>query len=859
MRYILFFLTLFLAQAQEQQPNVIFIAVDDLKPTIGSFGDSFAVTPNIDYLARKSTLFLNNHCQQAICSPSRVSLLTGLRPDRTRVYDLKTQMRAKIPDVVTLPQYFRQQGYTTAGIGKIFDPRGVDSQSDNLSWSVPFKRSHKLDYPKPWGAPVMGFYQNETIKKKFKDFIKENNLKSHQLVQAAKGVFKPPFSFSDAPDHAYTDGAIANEALRMIDDLNNDNKPFFLAVGFKRPHLPFTAPKKYWNLYNKEKIPLETFQQRAKNTGNLAYHISGELRSYVTPEISYTPDKNGQLLLDETFQRNLIHGYYACVSFIDFQIGKIMKKLESNGLIGNTIIVIWGDHGYHLGDHRLWNKHSNFEQATRSPLLIYNPKAKNPRKVASPTEFVDVFPTLTALAQLPTLQNLDGTSLVPLMMAQKEKVKNFAVSQYPRNQKMGYSFRFPTHRYTLWVDKSKIGTPISEVDIVQEELFDYKIDPLETENQIGKDTYAHIYDTSKKAALSFLASKTTLPKAENHVESRIGIKALIEERGLNASQFFVGATLNHMQLNTKVSDLFLKEFSYSTPENCAKQSRIHPSPGIWDWTRLNDYISFSKKHDITLRIHGPVSPQASKWAKADNRTKEELWENMVAYFTALCKRINDEDNVRWMDVVNETITPQGTWFEEKIGIDQWENPWEQLGRDENDVPLYITKAFEIANRFAPKKRLVFNQHGGMEPVMWEKVKETILYLRNRGYRVDGLGWQAHLRSDKPLAFDTKQLQYFSELIDWAHQNDLEFHVTEIDYKIWDNHASVKALNDQAKAYATILDILLAKKDQGVVTYNIWGMVDGRKGKHHDMHRFIFDQSLNPKPAYFAIREVLSSK
>lgn len=858
MRYFFFFSAFFLTYLHAQQPNVIFIAVDDLKPTIGSFGDAFAVTPNIDFLSKKSTIFLNNHCQQAICSPSRVSLLTGLRPDRTQVYDLKTKMRAKVPDVVTLPQYFRQQGYTTAGIGKIFDPRGVDAQSDNLSWSIPFKRSYKLDYPKPWGAPVMGFYQNEKIKNRLKNFIKNNNVKPHQLAQAAKGVFKPPFSSSEAPDNAYADGAIADEALRMIDDLRKDNNPFFLAVGFKRPHLPFTAPKKYWNLYNKENIPLETFRQRAKNTGNLAYHMSGELRSYVAPGTNYTSDENGQLLLDETFQRNLIHGYYACVSFIDFQIGKIIKKLESNGLIDNTIIVIWGDHGYHLGDHRLWNKHSNFEQATRSPLLIYDPKSKAPRKVASPTEFVDVFPTVTALAQLPLVKEIDGTSLLPLMTAQKQSVKNFAVSQYPRNKMMGYSFRFPTHRYTLWVAKSKIGSPISEVDIVQEELFDYEKDPLETENKIGKEEYALKYQVSKKAALSFLTPTVMSQNVDTPKENRSGIKALLNEKEYDTNTFYVGATLNHMQLNTRVSDLFLKEFSYSTPENCAKQSRIHPSPGIWDWTRLNDYISFSNKHDITLRIHGPISPQASRWAKADDRTKEELSDNMVAYFTALCKRINDEENIRWMDVVNETITPQGTWFEEKPGTDQWENPWEQLGRDKNDVPLYITKAFEIANRFAPKKKFVFNQHGGMEPVMWEKVKKTIIYLRDKGYRVDGLGWQAHLRSDKPLAFDAKQLQYFAELIDWTHQNGLEFHVTEIDYKIWDNHASDDALNAQAKAYATILNILLSKRNQGTVTYNIWGMVDGRKGKHHDMHRYIFDQNLNPKPAYFAIRETLLS-
>ena len=844
---------------QNNKPlNVVFIAVDDLKPTIRSFGDNLAVTPNMDLLARKSSLFLNTHTQQAICSPSRISLLTGLRPDKTQVYDLKTRMRDKLPNVVTLPQHFKQMGYTTAGVGKIFDPRGVDAQADAPSWSQPFKRAHQLNYPSDWGSPVMGFYQNKEIKAKIKAYLKENNIKSSQAAKALKGKYKPPVSSSPAPDEAYVDGAIAAQALRMIDDLSQNTKPFFLAVGFKRPHLPFSAPQKYWNFYKKERMPLASFRARAENTGKLAYHISGELRSYVEEGREYSTDANNQLVLDEDFQRDLIHGYYACVSFIDFQIGKIVNKLKKEGLMDNTIIVVWGDHGFHLGDHRLWNKHSNFEQATRSPLIIYNPKTQMAQKIMSPTEFVDVFPTLTDMAQIAPAANVDGTSLLPLMMGQLQSVKDFAVSQYPRNQKMGYSFRTASYRYTLWIDKSKIGQKITDKDIVQEELFDYSTDPLETKNHIGLKGYATIYDELKKKALAFL-SPTVAPQPQPKTQAKKtsgGIKDLLANNGYDANQVYVGATLNHRQLNTKVSKLFLDEFTYSTPENCAKQARIHPMPGVWDWKQINDYLDFADKNNITLRIHGPISPQASHWAKTDSRTKQELEKNMVEYFTALCKRMNKEPSVKWMDVVNETITPEGVWFEEKPGVKLWENPWEQIGRDENDVPLYISKAFEIANKYATKKSLVFNQHGGMEPKMWEKVKETILYLKKKGYRIDGLGWQAHLRSNKPLALDKKQLEYFASLIDWAHQHDLDFHVTEIDYKIWDSVKSQTALKEQANAYANILKVLLSKRNQGVVTYNTWGMVDGLKGKHHDMYRFIFDSNHNPKPAYFALREAI---
>ena len=843
--------------AQSDKPlNVVFIAVDDLKPTIRSFGDNIAVTPNMDLLARKSSLFLNTHTQQAICSPSRISLLTGLRPDKTKVYDLKTRMRDKLPNVVTLPQHFKQMGYTTAGVGKIFDPRGVDAQADAPSWSQPFKREFHLKYSKEWGSPFMGFYQSQEIKTKIKAIIKKNNLKPRQAGEFIKTVYRPPFSSSPAPDEAYVDGAIAAEAVRMIDGLSQKSKPFFLAVGFKRPHLPFSAPQKYWDFYKRERMPLAAFQERGENIGRLAFKKAGEITKFPMDGRSYTTDSNGQLTLDLDFQRELVHGYYACVSFIDFQIGKIMRKLKQKGLMENTIIVIWGDHGFHLGDHRMWTKHSNFEQATRSPLIIYNPKTQIAQKIISPAEFVDVFPTLTDMVQITSATNLDGTSLLPLMMGQQQSVKDFAVSQYPRSQKMGYSFRTASHRYTLWIDKTKIGQKIGDEDIIQEELFDYSTDPLETKNHIGLNGYAAIYDELKKKALDFL-SPVSKPQSKPQVKkSSGGIKDLLVNNGYDSERVYVGATLNHRQLNTKVSDLFLDEFTYSTPENCAKQARIHPKPGVWDWRLVDDYLDFADKHDITLRIHGPISPQASHWAKADNRTKGELEKNMEEYFTALCKRMNKEPSVKWMDVVNETITPEGNWFEEKPGVTLWENPWEQIGRDENDVPLYITRAFEIANKYATKKSLVFNQHGGMEPKMWEKVKETIVYLKKKGYRVDGLGWQAHLRSNKPLALDKKQLKYFASLIDWAHQNGLDFHVTEIDYKIWDSVQSQQALKEQADAYANILKVLLSKRNQGVVTYNTWGMVDGLKGKHHDMYRFIFNQNRNPKPAYFALREAI---
>ncbi|MGB2274030.1 MAG: endo-1,4-beta-xylanase, partial [Flavicella sp.] len=389
-----------------------------------------------------------------------------------------------------------------------------------------------------------------------------------------------------------------------------------------------------------------------------------------------------------------------------------------------------------------------------------------------------------------------------------------------------------------------------------EELYDYNNDPLETTNQVKNKSYHSIYKKMKAHALQYFQDQEKSKKNLSVVKSYKPLKDLLSNK-FNSERVYLGATLNHRQLNTSVSDLFLRHFTYTTPENCAKQSRVHPKPDYWDWKQIDTYLAFAKENNLSVRIHGPISPQASKWAKADHRTPEELSTNMTEYFTALCKRFNDNNTVKWMDVVNETVNRDGTWFAEKKGVNSWENPWTQIGMDAEGVPLYIGKAFEIANKHATNKSLVFNQHGGMEPVMWERVKKTILHLKEKGYRVDGLGWQAHLKSTEKLAFDAKDMRYFSELIDWAHANELDFHVTEIDYKIWDGKASPEALKLQAAAFANILKVLLSKRNSGVVTYNTWGMVDGT-GKHHDKHLFLFDQDGNPKPAFYAVQASLQN-
>ena len=517
-----------------------------------------AETPYLDALSERSALFLNNHTQQAICGPSRASIMTGKRPDYTKVRDLKTKMRDMVPNIVTIPQYLKDQGYHTVGLGKIFDPRCVDEFRDKPSWSVPYIPEHKLDYPDAYGPPAIGFYQNPEIKKKIRILRNEAKSKGEKnLGKYVRDRYKPPFAMSTAPDAAYVDGALAVEANKLLDEFQTKtSKPFFLAVGFKRPHLPFAAPKKYWDLYDASKIEISKYQQDSQNGPSIAYHSSGELRSYITPEISYEISKNKRVVLSEDFQKKLIHGYYASTSFIDAQIGKIIAKLKTTGLDKNTLVVVWGDHGWHLGDHGLWNKHSNFEQATRSPLIIYDPRVEKPIKIASPTEFVDLFPTLCDALGFEIPGNLDGVSLLPLVKGEQLSAKPFAVSQYKNSNKTGYSFRTDRYRYTVWITDKKSTDPIFKSDIFAEELYDYKTDPNETKNLSGDAEKANLMLRFQKLAANFFNKQSEIP-----------FKNLIQKP---KNKLQIGATLNHYGLNSKKEELFLKDFKFLTPANAAK-------------------------------------------------------------------------------------------------------------------------------------------------------------------------------------------------------------------------------------------------------------------------------------------------
>ncbi len=412
------------------RPNVLFICVDDLKPLLGCYGDARIQTPNIDRLAARGLRFDHAYCNQAVCAPSRNTLLTGLRPDRIGIYDLATFFRKAAADAVTFPQHFKSQGYRCAALGKILHV-GHGNSDDPRSWSVPSWR------------PKGGHFIHPP--------------------ESAKG---PITEAADVPDNRYADGMIADEAIRRLKSAAPD-KPFLLAVGFIKPHLPFCAPGRYWDLYQREFFKPHSLTKPPEGAPALAATDWGELRQYdAIPQ-------NGPLPVET--QLEMIHGYHAAVSYVDAQIGRVLDTLESTGLAGNTVVVLWGDHGWHLGDHGFWCKHTNYEQAARIPLVIAAPGLA-PGAISAPVETVDLYPTLCGLAAIPTPAGLDGSSLVPLLNEPSLPGKGHAFHVYPRGQRIGRAVRTARHRLVEW------KVPGAEPGSAEIELYDYLNDPAETRN-----------------------------------------------------------------------------------------------------------------------------------------------------------------------------------------------------------------------------------------------------------------------------------------------------------------------------------------------------------------------------------------
>ena len=430
------------ANPNTSRPNVLLICVDDLKPVAGCYGDTMAQTPNIDKLAKRGVLFESAYCNQAVCSPSRNALMTGLRPQTLGIYDLGTHFRLAAPDAVTVAAHFRQHGYETHGMGKILHT-GHGNQEDEASWTMPH-----------WRPKAPQYLRTESTADK---------------RDSKNGPRGTATESADVDDDAYGDGQIALEAVQRIDHAAaKSDQPFFIAVGFLKPHLPFVAPKKYWDLYDPAKLPMPQVLEPPKAAPSYAPQFGGELRGY-----SDMPQQ-GPISPEDT--RRLIHGYYAATSYTDAQIGKLMKALDEKGLAENTIVVLWGDHGWHLGDHGMWCKHTNYEHAARIPLIVASPGCAVGQKTKSLVETVDLYPTLCELAALPVPAGLDGTSFANILKLPKTRTRESVIHVYPRGGRLGRAIRTDRYRMVEW------KAPGAAAESAEYELYDYQTDPLETVN-----------------------------------------------------------------------------------------------------------------------------------------------------------------------------------------------------------------------------------------------------------------------------------------------------------------------------------------------------------------------------------------
>lgn len=494
-------------QAQDDKQNILFIAVDDLKPLLSNYGHDQMHTPNFDRLAAMGVTFTNAHVQQAVCGPSRASIITGAYPDKTRVFDLHTNFRESNPDLISMPEHLINNGYETTAVGKILHKSSTSPGHDGESWSIPHILPENFD--PTFGDPAYGTYHHPDTKAKIAAIEKELDPKGKKNNLRGK-VFKkirPATEMMDVSDESYQDGIYAVEAIKRMRSMAKGDRPFFLGLGFQKPHLPFVAPKKYWDLYKREDIKLDPLQEKGEGIPEIAYHNYGELRAY--SDIPSDMDLGD--ILDEEKQRELIHGYMACISYIDALLGKVLDEYEALGLDKNTLIVLWGDHGFHLGDHTIWCKHSNFEQATRIPLMFAGPGVEKGIKSHHPVELLDVFPTLFDLANVPASAQTEGISLVPLMDGKEgtNVSKDFAISQYSRQKDAkGYSIRTDRYRYTEWhVNHYNSHMPYDEANIKAIELYDYQEDPLESRNLIKDEDYASVKEAMKAKLRTYLASK----------------------------------------------------------------------------------------------------------------------------------------------------------------------------------------------------------------------------------------------------------------------------------------------------------------------------------------------------------------
>lgn len=453
------------------RPNILFIAIDDMRPELGCYDAAHVKSPHMDKLASEGVLFQRAYCQQAICGPSRASILTGMRPDTIGVHGNHSHYRDKKKGLQTLPQFFKDQGYFAAACGKINHgvfPKGKapkwDTMGDPESWSVPaFRPGPRYYYTEDGIKAAQKIFQKRFPKRPLDEW--------DQYL-----TFGPLTEAPDVEDNVLYDGQVADRAVKYLREFGKKkDQPFFLAVGMIKPHSPYIAPKKYWDMYQRDQIKLAPNPDFPKGAPKYAGHGSGEKRRYTDQK------KRGAFSPDD--QRKTKHAYYACISYIDAQIGRVLQELENQGLKDNTIVILWSDHGYHLGEQSLWGKTTNFELDTRVALICRAPGQKgNGQPSSALVELVDMYPTLVSLAGFSVPDSCDGKDFSPLLANPAQAWKPAAFSQYPRGKVKGYAMATKHFRYVEWI--------AADGKVAARELYDHRKDPMETVNVAEEASYA---------------------------------------------------------------------------------------------------------------------------------------------------------------------------------------------------------------------------------------------------------------------------------------------------------------------------------------------------------------------------------
>lgn len=441
---------------KSNRPNVLFICIDDLRQELGCYG-SVVKTPHLDKLADVGSLFFHHYVQVPTSGASRASMLTGRLPRKKQ--DLSNEAckinlsgREELEQPETMFHHLRRNGYYTVGIGKI------SHYADGYLYGYTHPKSQRPELPYSWDEMLFNAGKWETGWNAFLGYADGTNRQS-----CNKQVL--PYECADVEDDGYPDGLTANLAVDKLKELSAKEKPFCLAVGFFKPHLPFTSPKKYWDLYDETEIPLSPVPQIPERTHRLALHNSSEFNGYLKGDEKVSLDKRAS----DAYARKLRHAYFACISYVDAQIGKVLYELERLGEADNTIVIVWGDHGWHLGDQRVWGKHTLMETSLRSSLIVKVPyihKSVNNHRIVSS---IDIYPTLMELCGVSTPCGLDGHSFAKLLTTPEENSWQDVAYSYFNN---GITVRVPNYRLTRYWDKTGY---ISE-------LYDYHVDEMERKN-----------------------------------------------------------------------------------------------------------------------------------------------------------------------------------------------------------------------------------------------------------------------------------------------------------------------------------------------------------------------------------------